>query len=250
MRIESQTSDVVSQSRTTPAALQGARERTVNDLSDRATKSPVQVDLSKQARERLKRGDEAGDKATAKGSNPLDADEKEQVRKMAARDAEVRAHEAAHSAVAGGSGGAASFTFEQGPDGKRYAVGGEVPVQLQTGRTPEETIRNAQTVRAAALAPAEPSGQDRSVAAEAAVVEAKARQELAAKAKGEDQDGETTAKTRGPDGKDGSAKDKPESAALVSQLETERRQTYGSRGHEHPDGGCGFCSRAASRYAA
>ena len=68
----------------------------------------------------------------------------------------MRAHEAARRAAAGGLGGAASFSYETGPDGKRYAVGGEVPVSLRSGRTPEETIANAQTVRSAALAPADP----------------------------------------------------------------------------------------------
>ena len=99
--------------------------------------------------------------------------------KLAARDTAVRAHEAAHQAAAGGLGGAASFSYETGPDGKRYAVGGEVPVSLRPGRTPQETIANAQTVRSAALAPADPSAQDLAVAAQASQMEAQARQEIA-----------------------------------------------------------------------
>jgi hypothetical protein len=166
----------------------------------------------------------------APGEKKLDDDEQEQVRKLKARDAEVRAHEAAHSAAAGGQGGGASFSFQQGPDGKRYAVGGEVPVQIQAGSTPEETVRNAQTVRSAALAPADPSGQDRAVAAQAAVMEAKAREEIAAKSSGKDEP-------------------KTDPSMLVSSLETEQRQAYGGRGHEHSDSGCGICARAASRYA-
>ncbi len=69
--------------------------------------------------------------------------------------------------------------YETGPDGKRYAVGGEVPVSLRPGRTPQETIANAQTVRSAALAPADPSPQDLAVAAQASQMEAQARQEIA-----------------------------------------------------------------------
>jgi hypothetical protein len=43
---------------------------------------------------------------------------------------------------------------------------------------PQATIRKMQTVRGAALAPADPSGQDRRVAATASAKESKARQEL------------------------------------------------------------------------
>ena len=109
----------------------------------------------------------------------LDPRERSQVESLRRRDREVRAHEAAHAAAAGGLGGGASYTYVTGPDGRRYAVGGEVAVRLSSGHTPEEAIRNAQQVRAAALAPAEPSSQDRAVAAHATAMEAAARAELA-----------------------------------------------------------------------
>jgi hypothetical protein len=116
--------------------------------------------------------------ATRPGGEALSPEERAEVVELRKRDAEVRAHEAAHQAAAGAAGGGASFTYTTGPDGKRYAIGGEVPVQIRSGHTPEETIRNAARVRAAALAPAEPSAQDRAVAAEAAAMEAAARAEL------------------------------------------------------------------------
>ncbi len=104
-----------------------------------------------------------------------------EIRRLQARDREVRAHEQAHQA-AGGSlvASAASFTYVTGPDGRRYATGGEVSVDTSPGRTPEETLRRAQQIRRAALAPAQPSGQDRSVAAQAQQMETQARQELMA----------------------------------------------------------------------
>ncbi len=107
----------------------------------------------------------------------------EQEREVAAlrrRDSEVRAHEAAHKAVAGSLGGAVSYTFQRGPDGVLYAIGGEVPITLAEGRTPEETIRRARQVRAAALAPTNPSGADRSVASAASAMEAKAQRQASA----------------------------------------------------------------------
>ena len=105
--------------------------------------------------------------------------ELETINRLAARDKEVRAHEQAHAAVGGQYAGAPSYTYERGPNGVRYAVAGEVPIDVGAEATPEETIRKAQIVRRAALAPAEPSPQDRRVAAQASQLEAGARQELA-----------------------------------------------------------------------
>ncbi len=108
----------------------------------------------------------------------LSPDEKQLVAKLQARDTEVRAHEAAHQAAGGGLAGGASFTYERGPDGKMYAVGGEVPIAFKEGSTPEETIANARQVKAAAMAPANPSPQDYAVASSATTMELKAQQEL------------------------------------------------------------------------
>lgn len=95
-------------------------------------------------------------------------------------DRAVRAHEQAHLAAAGGLAlGGPSFTFQYGPDGRAYAVAGEVPIDTSPGRTPEESIRKAQQIRAAALAPSDPSSQDRAVAAAATQLEAQTQQELA-----------------------------------------------------------------------
>ena len=108
----------------------------------------------------------------------LDAQEKAQLTEMQSRDREVRAHEQAHQAAAGGlSSGGPTFTYETGPDGREYAVGGEVQISLKEGGTPEESIRLAQQARAAALAPGQPSGQDLSVAAKASRRESAARAE-------------------------------------------------------------------------
>lgn len=101
-----------------------------------------------------------------------------ELEQLKARDREVRAHEMAHLAAAGGlATSGATFTYQRGPDGASYAIGGEVKIDTSGGSNPEETIRKAQIIRAAALAPAEPSGQDRAVAAKAAQMEAEARAE-------------------------------------------------------------------------
>ena len=106
--------------------------------------------------------------------------EQAEIAKLRERDHQVRAHEQAHVAAAGGlAKGGATFSFQRGPDGKQYAVGGEVSIDTSpVSGNPEATIRKAKQIRAAALAPADPSAQDRAVAASANTLEAQARQEL------------------------------------------------------------------------
>lgn len=102
------------------------------------------------------------------------------VAQLKARDTEVRQHEQAHLATAGGlATSGASYTYQRGPNGVDYAIGGEVHIDTSPGRTPQETIERAHTIQAAALAPADPSGADRAVAAQAQQLELQARAELA-----------------------------------------------------------------------
>lgn len=125
---------------------------------------------------------EDGGVAGSRSREPeLTAEELRQLRQLQAADRQVRAHEQAHISVGGDLvRGGATFTFAIGPDEKRYAVAGEVSIDTSSGRTPEETIPKAQHIRSTALAPADPSPQDRSVAATATQMESSARRELAA----------------------------------------------------------------------
>jgi hypothetical protein len=111
----------------------------------------------------------------------LTPEEQQAVEKLKALDREVRTHEMAH-VLAGGAyvTSGPSYTYQTGPDGKGYAVGGSVGIDTSPVEgDPEATIQKMQTVAAAALAPASPSGQDMKVAAAARQAEAKARAELA-----------------------------------------------------------------------
>ncbi|MEQ8373138.1 MAG: putative metalloprotease CJM1_0395 family protein [Roseibium aggregatum] len=132
----------------------------------------------------------------------LDQAEEKQVDKLKQRDQEVRAHEQAHARVGGAYAGAPSYTFQQGPDGKRYAIGGEVQIDTSKERTPEATIRKMQVVIRAATAPADPSSQDLKVAqqARAQISEAQAevRQKKSEELSGDDDDGNVNSAS-GPD---------------------------------------------------
>lgn len=111
----------------------------------------------------------------------LTSDEKKVVAQLEKRDREVRAHEAAHISAGGGVvRGGATYSYQAGPDGKRYAVGGEVGIDASAVKdNPEATIQKMQVVRSAALAPADPSGQDHAVASAATAQMAAARAQLA-----------------------------------------------------------------------
>ncbi len=117
----------------------------------------------------------------------LNEDEVKQLQALKARDREVRAHERAHAAAAGSlARGGPSFTTQRGPDGRMYAVGGEV--QIDTSAVPgdpQATLQKALQIQRAAMAPANPSAQDRAVAASAAAMAATARLEIARDATGD-----------------------------------------------------------------
>lgn len=116
--------------------------------------------------------------AEARQQQQQEAAEQAEIQELEDRDAEVRAHEQAHASVGGQYAGSPSYEFETGPDGQQYAVGGEVSIDISEESTPEETIRKMQQVRAAALAPSEPSAQDLRVAQEANQIALEARAEL------------------------------------------------------------------------
>jgi len=127
--------------------------------------------------------DSAGGKSasSSKTTQQLNSEERAEVQRLSQRDREVRAHEAAHKAVAGRyARGAAEFEYERGPDGRQYAVGGEVSIDVSRPNDASVALQKALLIQRAALAPAQPSAQDRAVAAEAAQMAVQARKDLQA----------------------------------------------------------------------
>ncbi|MGY0555199.1 putative metalloprotease CJM1_0395 family protein [Vreelandella sp. 2A-K22] len=109
---------------------------------------------------------EAGPKRA--DGTPMAPDEIRLLDQLKQNDREVRQHEMAHQTVGGAYAGGASYEYEVGPDGKRYAVAGEVPIDYgPVPNDPQATIEKMQTVIAAAMAPADPSPKDHQVAAQA-----------------------------------------------------------------------------------
>lgn len=132
--------------------------------------------------------DRSGDVAPLQAVAPVEkvkdqSEELQQQREVQAlqdRDREVRNHEQAHLSAAGGIAvSGAHFQYVTGPDGQRYATGGDVSIDTSTvPGDPAATIRKAETIRRAAMAPAQPSPQDYRVAANAAAMANKASIEL------------------------------------------------------------------------
>jgi len=108
----------------------------------------------------------------------LSREDRAELQRMQRRDQEVRQHERAHQAAAGGLAGAARLETATGPDGRQYAIGGEVPIDVSPGGTPEQTVQKSRRVRAAALAPNSPSGADKAIAARAQQLQFQAEAEL------------------------------------------------------------------------
>ena len=147
-------------------------EESLEFKKEKVIKSPDEL-----KKEELK---ELENKSSTKSSasKELSEGEEQLLKDLSARDAEVRAHEAAHQSAGGGMTGAASFSYQQGPDGKMYAIGGEVSISMKSGSTPEETIANARQIATAAMAAGNPSSQDFAVASSARIMEMKAQQQV------------------------------------------------------------------------
>lgn len=167
-----------------------------------------------------KAGQEQGSTSGKAGANKelTDAEEK-QVRELKARDREVRAHEQAHARVGGSYASSPTYTFQDGPDGKRYAIGGEVQIDsAPIPGNPEASIRKLDIVIRAALAPSEPSSQDLKVAAQARENKLKAQAELRAQKqaelKGDDGDSSSVSST-------GNAESGEAANALSALLQTQ-----------------------------
>jgi hypothetical protein len=113
------------------------------------------------------------------GREKLSEEEQRKLEELEKIDKKVRTHEQAHLNAAGGyAKGGTNYDYTAGPDGKRYAIAGHVNIDVSPEKTPEATIRKADIVHKAALAPADPSPSDRQIASDATKMKAEAQKEL------------------------------------------------------------------------
>jgi len=148
-------------------------------LTSIASRQVISTDASSNRSPQTENGEsQQQQQKTSQGINQQDA---QMIQRLKSRDREVRAHEGAHMAAGGQYvKGGPSYTFQRGPDGRSYAIGGEVRIDAsKVANDPEATLTKAGVVRRAALAPAQPSSQDLSVASRADQTAAQARVEIA-----------------------------------------------------------------------
>ena len=109
--------------------------------------------------------------------------EQAMIEELRQRDTEVRGHEAAHFAAAGGlAKGGPKFVFQTGPDKKQYAIGGSVEIDTSpVPGNPEATLAKGQKIRQAAMSVGDPSSADAAVAMAASEMTLAAQAELGQK---------------------------------------------------------------------
>ncbi len=166
----------LNRSTTSERAVQADEQAAARQAGLAASPNRNQVDQQSEAQEEEQQAQQAEERQQQLQDQAI-------IDQLAARDREVRAHEQAHAAVGGQLAGSPSYEYERGPDGVSYAVAGEVPISSgAVPGDPEATLANARIVQQAALAPADPSPQDRRVAADAAQLQQQALQEIAVQA--------------------------------------------------------------------
>ncbi len=122
--------------------------------------------------------DRAQQKQTSINQNQYSPEDKEKIANLKQRDQEVRRHEQAHKNAGSGLTGNPIYEFETGPDGRQYAVEGSVEIDTSKEVDPEKTIKKAEKIQAAALAPADPSTADKAAASKARQMEQEAQREI------------------------------------------------------------------------
>ena len=150
--------------------------------TSKVARTESDADIAQKPTDTVSLSDEAKSLSQTKEAvqNELSQEELKALQSLKARDREVKTHEQAHLAAAGGyARGGASFTTQKGPDGNSYAVGGEVSIDMSSANTPEATVEKMNTIRRAALAPATPSSTDRRVASQATALAQQAEMEIA-----------------------------------------------------------------------
>jgi len=108
------------------------------------------------------------DSNVTKGPGQLSPAEKRVVAELQERDREVRNEENRHKAAAGKFAGEPQYVYRRGPDGKLYAVEGEVPINVDVTGTADDRKAALRRVEAAAVSVQSPSSGDFGAVATAA----------------------------------------------------------------------------------
>lgn len=117
------------------------------------------------SRNRQERSSDPGEERADERASELR--DKRELLELKRRDREVRRRIAEQRRAAGKYGASIRFAYEVGPDGKQYAVDGDVQLDTTAQANRKATVEKMVTVRKAALAADRPTPDDQRVAAEA-----------------------------------------------------------------------------------
>lgn len=146
------------------------------DTSAGQHEPPLYVDLSAEATAALAESDE---------SPALSEAERQEVRRLRSQERRLSMAQNAQRQLAGPYARSVSRSFRNGPDGVGYAVDGSISLDTTASSSPQENLKKAQTLRAAAMASGQPSASDMEAIARANQMEAKAQLEMARSAREE-----------------------------------------------------------------
>ena len=116
--------------------------------------------------------------AAPAGNGDTSEEDEDLIRRLQARDREVRQHEQAHAAALGMYAGVISYTYQIGPDGHAYAIGGSTEIRGGSDASPEGERARARAIRTAASATSEPSAADQAAGTQAMIMERDANARL------------------------------------------------------------------------
>lgn len=109
---------------------------------------------------------EKNDYVQIDSNNPKNLDEKDYERvleKFKSKDAEVKQHEESHTAN-GVAKSTIKYNYQTGPDGKLYAVGGEVKLDTSLPSDEKQAIDKLEKLASASSAPSQLSAADSQIA--------------------------------------------------------------------------------------
>lgn len=165
----------------TPASEQPtfSNSASTTDTDETSEDAAVEQAVNAQAQQDTEVAKEQINKQIEQKQQQIEQAEAQQISELSKRDIEVKTHEQAHAAVGGSFAQSPSYEYEKGPDGRRYAVDGEVSIDVAPiSGDPQATISKMQKVYAAAMAPVQPSMADIRVAAQAVQYMNEAKQAL------------------------------------------------------------------------
>nr|WP_321241698.1 putative metalloprotease CJM1_0395 family protein [uncultured Tolumonas sp.] len=195
-------------------SLSSIKNNSVKNSTDTTLPSSETVTAaSDQSRRNGQTSSDGNDASSGSEEDKKKAQQEEQaVKDLKKRDTEVRTHEQAHKTAGGQYAESPAFDMTKGPDGKDYATGGHVNIDVSAiPNDPQATLNKMSQIKSAALAPAEPSSQDLKVAARADMVAVAARSELS-KSSETTTNNDGTAKTSSD-----SADNKTQNSAIVDE---------------------------------